>query len=112
MRDDLVFVRHILDEVNYLLQATEKISYEQLLEDETLKRACIRSLEIIGEAAKNISSGFKEEHPLVEWREMAGLRDKLIHFYFGVDWEIVWDVVRNKIPALEKRLKGLLTEQS
>lgn len=110
MKDDRAFAKHILDEVNYIIQSTSALSYKQLLGNETLKRAILRSLEVIGEAAKNISNGFKEKHLAIEWKEMAGLRDKLIHFYFGVDWNIVWDVIRNKIPPLKIKLKKLIEE--
>src|SRR3989339_623219 len=74
---------------------------------ETLKRALSRSLEIIGEASKNLSDKFKNNHPEVEWKKIAGLRDKLIHSYFGVDWYTVWDVVRIKIPELKNQLEKL-----
>jgi len=77
------------------------------MDDETLKRALSRSLEIIGEASKNLSDKFKNNHPEVEWKKIAGLRDKLIHSYFGVDWYTVWDVVRIKIPELKNQLEKL-----
>ena len=89
MKDDKVFIKHILDEINFIIDETKELDYDSLMNDEILKRAFIRSLEIIGEATKNISSEFRETHPDIEWREMSGLRDKLIHFYFGVDWETV-----------------------
>ena len=108
MKDNLVFIKHILDEVNYILIETRELSFDKLIINETLKKALTRSLEIIGEASKNISSDFKEKHPDVEWKEMAGLRDKLIHFYFGVDWNIVWDIIKNKIPDLKNKLEKLV----
>jgi len=78
------------------------------MNDEVLQRACVRSLEVIGEAVKNLSEDFKIKEPDLEWRKIAGFRDKLIHYYFGVDWDIVWDVIRNKIPPLEKEIKQLI----
>lgn len=75
------------------------------MNDPVLQRASFRSLEIIGEAVKNISEDFKKKNTEIEWRKIAGLRDKLIHHYFGVDWVLVWDVIENKIPELEKTLK-------
>ena len=68
----------------------------------------MRSLEIIGEAVKNLPDDFKLAHPQIEWRKIAAIRDRLIHGYFSVDFEIVWDVVVNKIPALDKEIKRLL----
>ena len=66
------------------------------MKDDILKRACVRSLEVIGEAVKNLPEDFKDEYPELEWKKIAGIRDKLIHHYFGVDWDIVWDVIQNK----------------
>lgn len=63
------------------------------------------------EAVKNLSETFKRGHPQVEWRKIAGLRDKLIHHYFGVDWDIVWDIIRNKIPDLEEKIRRLIEEE-
>lgn len=110
MKDDKVFVRHILDEVIFIIRESKDLDFEDLLSDEILKRAMVRSLEIIGEAAKNLSKGFKEKHSDITWRELAGLRDKLIHYYFGIKWEIVWDVIKNVIPEIEGKLKVLLEE--
>lgn len=98
----LEYVRHILDECEYLLSESKHFSYEQFIENATVKRAFVRSIEIIGEASKKVSSGLKNQYPVVEWRAMAGMRDRLIHNYFGVDYDIVWDVVITKIPILQK----------
>ena len=108
MKDDVVFIRHILEEVNYIIRKTGSLSYEDFVNDETLTKAVARSLEIIGEATKNLSVSFREKHPDVRWRELAGLRDKLIHQYWGVNLEIVWDVIRNLIPGIEEKLKRIL----
>lgn len=110
MKDDKVFIRHILDEVNYLINESKDLKFEDLMKNETLKRALVRSLEIIGEATKNLSKGFREKHPDIEWREMSALRDKLIHKYFGVNWKRVWDVITNIIPEIESKLKRVLRE--
>jgi uncharacterized protein with HEPN domain len=108
LKDSKVFLKHIIDEISYIIKETKLLSFDDLLKNETLKRALTRSLEVIGEASKNISDDFKKAHPEIEWRELAGLRDKLIHFYFGVDWKVVWDVVKNKIPALKDKIAKLL----
>jgi uncharacterized protein with HEPN domain len=87
---------------------TAGIERQEFLADETLKRAFVRSIEIIGEATKHVPEEFRRQHPDFEWRAMAGMRDRLIHGYFGVDYELVWDVAVNKIPALKVRLTDLL----
>jgi len=110
LKQDEVFIRHILNEIDFLIDSSKGLEYEALIKDETLKRAFVRSLEVIGEATKNISSQFRQKHPDIEWRELAGLRDKLVHRYFGVKWEIVWDVVKNKIPELKERIERILEE--
>ena len=68
----------------------------------------MRSLEIVGEAAKKVPEDFRAQHPVVEWRAMAGMRDRLIHDYFGVDFELVWDVVRRHVPALRAQIAAIL----
>lgn len=76
--------------------------------NEILKRAVVRSLEIIGEASSKISDEFKRNHPEISWREMKGTRNKLIHEYFGVDYEIVWDIIKNELPDLKDQIESLL----
>lgn len=110
MKDDKVFIMHILDEINFLLERRKDLSFERLVADETLKRAIIRSLEIIGEATKNISMDFRQKHIEVKWKELAGLRDKLIHYYFGINWERVWDILENVIPNLKEQIEKILSE--
>jgi uncharacterized protein with HEPN domain len=95
---NLDLLKHILDEVDFILKASDKKVSEDVINDAVLSRAIIRSLEIVGEASKKLNDEFKVKYPIVEWRKLAGTRDKLIHDYFGVDYEIVWDIIENKLP--------------
>lgn len=76
------------------------LSYDQFVTDKRTFNAVVRSLEVIGEAAKNVPDEIREKYPLVPWKEMAGMRDKVIHFYFGVDREAVWITVKDRIPVV------------
>lgn len=102
-------LRHILEELEYLAEATAGLRRAAFLEDETRKRAFVRSIEVIGEAAKSLPAAWRAAHPEVDWRAMAGMRDRLIHGYFGVDYEIVWDVAAKRAPALRRQIRELLS---
>lgn len=110
MKHEEVFFRHILDEINFLIAQTVNITFDEFARDEVLKRASARSLEIIGEAAKNISVDFKEKYNDIEWKKLTGLRDKIIHYYFGVNWDIVWDVMKNILPNLKIKIERALND--
>jgi uncharacterized protein with HEPN domain len=85
----LEYLHHILDEIDYIESAFRNIDEDTFLADETLKRSFVRSIEIIGEAAKKVQSDFKEKYSDTEWKKIAGMRDQLIDHYFGVDYHIV-----------------------
>lgn len=104
---DIELLKHIQEETAFILNHTENLSREEYLTDEVLCRASIRSLEIIGEASKKLSNDFKNQHSKIEWKKIAGTRDKLIHDYYGIDYDIVWDILTSKIMELHNFLNGL-----
>jgi uncharacterized protein with HEPN domain len=104
------YLSHILDETEYITRASKGLSKQRFMADETLKRAFVRSIEIIGEAVKRLPDEFRSEHSAIDWRAIAGTRDKLIHDYFGIDYDIVWDIVTNEIPELRRFVRGILKE--
>lgn len=108
LASNLELVRHILVETTFILQHTENKSKDEFVKDEVLCRAVVRSLEIIGEATKKLDDEFKSTHNQIEWKKIAGTRDKLIHDYFGIDYDIVWDIIQTKIHDLDSFLKELV----
>ena len=102
------YLRHIIDEIDFLQKESSPLSEDEFMRDDVRERAFARSLEIIGEAVKNIPEEFKNSHTQIDWKSFAGLRDKLIHHYFGVDYALVWDVVKHELPELKKKLEEIL----
>ena len=105
------YLRHILDETEYIEGVIRNIDEKRFLSDETMKRSFVRSIEIIGEAVKKIPPEFKDKNRDIDWKRIAGMRDKLIHDYFGVDYHLVWDVAINKLPELKQRIVQLISEE-
>lgn len=104
------YLQHIAQETHYLRVVSAGLAQADMMADETLKRAMTRSLEIIGEAVKQLPDSIRHQHPQIPWRAMAGMRDRLIHSYFSVDYDIVWDVVINHIPPLDMVVHDLLDQ--
>lgn len=107
-KDPKEYLRHIHEECSYIISVSQNLSFNDFIKDETLKRAVVRSLEIIGEATKKISADFKANWNTIQWKHMAGMRDRLIHDYIGVNYGIVWDVMKNKIPDMNHQISEFL----
>jgi len=105
------YLGHIHKEASYLVRRLAGVSRAEFQADETLQRACVRSLEVIGEATKRVAEEFRRKHSQVDWRGMAGMRDRLIHDYLGVDYDIVWDVLTNKVPSLATEIEAIVKEE-
>ena len=106
------YLTHILMECEYINSVLkDDIDIDKFLSDETLKRAIVRSLEIIGEATKQITADIKYKWNNIKWRNIAGMRDKLIHDYIGVNYLIVWDVAKNKIPELITQINEVIENE-
>lgn len=104
-KDDAVYEKHILDAIIRIKEYTRDVKYEDFKSNNLLQDGVIRQIEIIGEAAKRLSDIFRNQHADIPWKDIAGMRDKLIHDYFGVDMDAVWDTAQKDIPALEQGLK-------
>lgn len=105
----LEYLRHILDEANYILERAQGLTRDEFKKDATVKRAFVRSIEVIGEASKKVPDEFRKKYTAIDWKAMAGMRDKLVHDYFGIDYDLVWDVVSNKIPTLKKGIEQIIS---
>ncbi len=110
MKDDDVFLKHVLDSINQIEEYVDGMGYEDFVSNRLVQDGVVRQLEIIGEATKNLSPELREKYPKTPWEDIAGMRDKLIHHYFGVDLEVVWDTVEKDLPALKKQVKKILAE--
>ena len=109
-KEPLEYIKHIADECSYIISVSENLSKSAFLNDETLKRAIVRSLGVIGEATKKVPVDFKDKWNSIQWKNMAGMRDRLIHDYIGINYLIVWDVIKNKIPELDNQVKEILSK--
>jgi len=109
-REFLDFIEDILDAMEKAELLLGEVSYEKFEEDFRINFAVIRALEIIGEASKRLPDDLRERYPDVPWRGMTGMRDRIIHGYDNVDFQIVWDVVKKDIPVIKPRIQKILSD--
>ncbi len=111
IRDDAVYLAHILDALRQIVEYTRGMDYERFRATRMVQDAVIRQFEVVGEATKNLSADFRECHETIPWKDLAGFRDKLIHQYFGVDLATVWRSVADDVPLLIDSLAGISIEE-
>ncbi len=106
------YLHHIFDEVEFLIRLVAERGVDAVESDEVLERAVVRSLEVIGEAARNVPDEYRERHPYIPWRKIVGLRNRLIHEYFAVDFEILKGILRTELSELHASVVRALDELS
>ncbi len=109
-RDELLYLRHILDAINPVEEYLQGISESQFNDTRLLQDGVIRQIEIVGEAARHLSKDIRRTYSEVPWQDVAGMRDKLIHDYFGVDLEKVWLTAQEDLPVLKQQVIGILKD--
>ena len=110
MRDFQVYLEDIIDAVDSIEEYTSELTYEAFVKDKKTIDAVVRNFEIIGEASKHTPEKVRMEYPSVPWRDMAGMRDRLIHGYFGVNLDVVWKTIRERLPKVKPLLEEVLVE--
>ncbi|MFQ5814011.1 MAG: DUF86 domain-containing protein [Anaerolineae bacterium] len=111
-KDNTVYLRHIRDAIQRVERHLAGVSWEQFLRNELVQDAVVRQLEIIGEATRNLSDDFRRGHPEVAWRQIIGMRNRLIHAYFKVDLGIVWEITHVDLPLLKEQVERFLEEKA
>jgi uncharacterized protein with HEPN domain len=109
-KDPGVFLEHILECIDLIEEYSEGVSEAEFARSTPLQDMIVRRIEIIGEAVKNLPADLKREHPEIPWRDIAGLRDIVVHQYFGLDLELIWDVVKKDIPELKPKILKMMDE--
>lgn len=111
-RDYTLYLKDILESCRLIQEFVNGFDYDQFISDEKTVSAVVQKLEVIGEASKNIPDEIKQKAPDITWKEMAGMRDRLIHAYFGIDYKLVWETIKVFINELSNTIEELLTDLS
>jgi len=111
-KEPLILIEHILESIERIESYTKNLTKEKLIKNVKIQDAIIRRIEVIGEAAKNLPSDFRSKYAAVEWSDIIRTRDKITHHYFGVDLNIVWDIVKKDLSGLKKNIKDIIEEYS
>lgn len=111
-RDYKLFISDIADAIKDIEEFIGNMGYEEFLKDNKTKNAVVWEIHVIGEATKNIPSTIKSKYKKLPWKDMAGIRDKIAHFYFGIDYAIVWKVVKERLPEIRELIDGILKDLS
>ena len=109
-RDYSLYIKDILDCIERVEEFVGDINFDEFLADDKTSSAVVRKLEIIGEATKNIPKSVTQKYEEIPWKEMARMRDKISHFYFGVDYEIVWNVIKERLPEIKPTIRQILED--
>ena len=109
-RDSTIYLKDILEAMDAIERFVDGIGFEDFTSDDKTSSAVIRKFEIIGEATKNIPDHITQKYPGIPWKEMAGFRDKLIHFYFGIKFEILWNTIKRQLPQLKTSISKILSD--
>lgn len=111
-KDNLIFIKHILASIEDIESFSKGLLKKEFIKNKLKQNAIVRSIEVIGEASKNLPNSFKEKYSDIYWKEIIGTRDKIIHHYFGIDLDIVWDIIKKNLPKLKKQIKEILKKEN
>jgi len=110
MKKDKAYLQHILDAISDIEKFIENVTQYEFSKNKEKQYAVLRALEIVGEATKNLSKELRAKYREIPWRDIAGMRNKLIHEYFGVKLELVWETVKDRLPQLKKQIRKILDQ--